>query len=68
MDIGAGEYECAKFTAAVNAGMELEAVVLTLPVVAGVGNALSNPVPATTHQPAHFEHGTVHEAKLRFAL
>jgi hypothetical protein len=52
----------------VDAGMQLEPVMLTLPVVAGVGVAPGRPVELPPDQLADFQHGGVHEAKLRFAL
>jgi hypothetical protein len=68
MDIGTREGKSAEFAVVVDAGMQLEAVVFTLPVVAGVGDASGHSVPLSSYQFAHRQHGGVHEAKLRFAL
>lgn len=50
----------------VDASMELEAVVLTLPVMAGVSKSPSSSVKLSPHQAADLKHGAVHEAKLCF--
>ena len=68
MDIGARECKRTEPALVVDAGVQLEAVMLTLPVVASVCDTSSHSVEATTHQFADREHGSIHEAKLRFAL
>lgn len=54
-----------KSTVVVDASMQLESVMLTLPVVSGVGVASGHAMVFTPHQSTDFEHSTVHEAKLR---
>jgi hypothetical protein len=53
-----------KFALVVHASMQFKPVMLTLPVVAGVGVASSHMVVFSSHKSTDFEHGGVHEAKL----
>jgi len=67
VDVGTGESKSAQPSLVVDAGVQLESVVLALPVVASVGYAPSDPVPPAAYQFADWQHGGVHEAKLCFA-
>ena len=52
----------------VDGRMELEAIVLTLPIVASVRIPPSDPMPLSPHQFAHGEHGSVHEPERCFVF
>jgi hypothetical protein len=60
--IGRSEVNYRQLTLAVNCCMELETVLLTLPVLAEAGNAFSYLVSVSPHQLTDMEHGRVHEA------
>jgi hypothetical protein len=68
MDGGSRKDVGAELAVIVDAGMQLESVVLTLPVVAGVSVASGCPVELPSDESANFQHGGIHEAKLCFAL
>jgi len=68
VNVSAGKGNGTEFAVVVDGGMELEAVMLTLPVVARMGDAPGNPVPAPPHQLADWQHSGVHEAKRCFAF
>lgn len=68
MDRSSCEDVGTKLSVIVDAGMQLKAVVFSLPVVSGVGVAPGYMVVLSSDQPAYLKHGRVHEAKLRFAF
>ncbi len=68
MDIGTREGKGAQTSVIVDASVQFEPVVLALPVVAGVSDATSYSMPTTAYKFADWEHGGIHEAKLRFTF